>query len=49
MGVDELLGFGAEREVGEDDIALLAEEDTCKCEIYSYGYVSRFWAMFSTI
>ena len=42
MGVDELLGFGAEGEVGEDDVALLAEEDTGKGEVYSCGYVSGF-------
>ena len=42
VGVDEFLGFGPEGQVGEDDIALLAEEDTGKCEVYSYEYVSAF-------
>ena len=42
MGVDQLLGFGAEGEVGEDDIALFVEDDTGKFEVYSYKYISGF-------
>ena len=32
---DDFLGFGAEGEVGEDDIAAFAEEGFGKCEIDS--------------
>ena len=33
VSLDEFLGFGSERQVGEDDIGASLEEETCEFEV----------------